>query len=64
MNEEPKIRQPKTKQSGDWEASQQALSYAKSALFGLHDTEVWTLAQRLDAVMKAQVEQFIAEIRK
>jgi hypothetical protein len=63
MND-PAIRQPKTKQSGVHEASQQALSYAKSALYDLHDAEMWTLAERLDVVMKEQVKLFIAEIRK
>lgn len=62
-NDRP-MRLPKTKESGTFKASAQALSYAKSALDSLHTTEVWTLAERLDTVMEEQVEKFLDEIRK
>jgi hypothetical protein len=56
---------PKGEQGkGDWEASPQALEYAKYALAELNRVELWTLAERLDVVMQEQVKQFIAEIRK
>jgi hypothetical protein len=64
MTEEPIKRPMKIKQAGGHEASSQAYDYAKYSLSDLHGEEIWTLAERLDVVMKKQVEEFIAEIRK
>jgi hypothetical protein len=61
---DPIHRLPKTKESGTYKATGQALSYAKAALDGMHTDEVWTLAERLDVVMAEVVETFVEEIRK
>jgi hypothetical protein len=54
----------KVKQEAGREASSQAHSYAKAALFELHDGEVWDLAERLDLAMKQIVRQYVEEIRR
>jgi hypothetical protein len=64
MSIEQNQRMPKIKESGTFKASAQAISYAKDALADMHTTEQWTLAERLDVVMREQVKKFVAEIRR